>query len=397
MANDVFSIKNNLTVEFQIATAGNWIWGVSTWDGGDVWGGSSSSVTWTELQCDVVQIQLEHGVDIEQGVFVNPSGNKATILMTSADYDPFTHATIHAGVPVRIQVFPLPDSDPTLQTVVFEGTVESYSTQYDAFGNNLITINAVDFMQQFLNTPITSWSPVTSFPTADDIISELVTTYWPTSLGFTNSTLQDFWYVSPATWTNTTVGEIIRDCLKANQGAFYNTIDNYQAYLSAADLKYLIEYAPNWDFSTVHSLAPEHICMTDLNISADSKNLPTEIILTLDGGTVMTERNQDAYDLYGAIALQTDVRISTTTGGQAWLDNLQLSTRLRQVKQLTFDAIERPGQLRSFVWADQLFTVAQVTYDLGGMNVTDPYFITKQTDLITPDAWTVSVELWRGV
>lgn len=397
MANDVFSIKDHLTVEFQIATAGNWIWGVSTWDGGDVWGGSSSSVAWTALECEVVQIQLEHGVDIEQGVFVNPSGNMAKIIMTSADYDPFTHATIHAGVPVRIQVFPLPDSDPTLQTIVFEGTVESYSTAYDAFGNNLITINAVDYMQAFLNTPITSFTPANPYPTADDVISELITTYWPASLGFTNATEADFYYIDPATWTDTTIGEIVRDSLKANQGAFYNTIDGYQAYLSAADLKYLIEYAPNWDFSTVHSSAPEHICMTDLAISADSKNLPTEVQVTASDASVTTQRNQDAYDLYGPIALQTDLRLPNATGAQAWLDNLKLSTRLRRVEQLSFDAVERAGQLRSFMWADQLFTVAQVTYDLGGMNVTDPYFITKQKDLITPDAWTVSVELWRGV
>lgn len=397
MANDVFSIKDNLKIEFEIATAGNWIWGISTWDGGDTWGGSSSSIAWTDLHCEVVQIVLEHGVDIEQGVFVQPGGQLAEITMTSVEYDPFSSAVIHAGVPVRIQAEILPDTDPGLYVSIFEGIVESYTTSYDAFGNNLIKIRAIDGMQAFLNTQITSYTPASPVATADDIIGELVSTYWTGSAGYTPGTGFDLYYLDPVTWTDTTVGTIIDDCLKANQGAFFNTLDNYQTYLTAQDLKFIIEDAPLWDFSTTHDTSPLHICMTDLVISADSKRLPSEIQVTLSTGAVMTQRNQDAYELYGPITLQSSVRLGNTLAGQAWLDNLKLGSRLRYVEELTFDAIERSGQLRTFLWSDRLFSVGQVTYDLNGSNVTDPYFITKTSQFITPNAWSVTVELWRGV
>jgi hypothetical protein len=396
MANDVFTVANNISVEFEIATPGTFIWGVSTWDGGDVWGDSSPSIAWRELNCEVVSIQVEHGCEIDRGIFVTPSGNRAVIQMQSATYDPFSTGVIHAGVPIRVKAEILPDTDPGIYSNIFVGTVESYTTNYDAFGNNLITINAVDFMQSFLNTKIASYTPP-ALATADDIIEDLVTTYWTDSAGFSNCTEPDFWYLTPTVYTDTTIGEIIRSCLVANQGAFYNTIDNDQAYLSAGDLKYLIEYAPNWDFSSTHSLAPEHICMTELDISADSRNIPSEIIITRSDGGIQSDTNTDAYELYGAITLTQDVDLTGATAGQLWLDNLNLGTRLRKVRNVSFDAIKREGQLRTYLWADRLYSVAQVTYDLGGNNVTDPYFITKQTDYITPNSWKVSVELWRGV
>lgn len=397
MANDVFSLQDNLVVEFYVPTAGNWIWGVSTWDGGDVWGDSTSSLLWTDLKCEIASVSLEHGVEIQQGVFPSPSNNRATIVMQSTDYDPFSHGTIHAGTPVRISIFPRPDTDPTWSPTIFEGTVEAFSSSYNAEGTSIVTLTCTDYMQAFLNTAVTSFVPSVPFPTPADIIEELVTTYWPASLGFTTCTEPDFWYMTPSTWSDTTVGQIIRDCLVAGQGAFYNSIDGYQAYLSAGDLKFLIEYAPNWDFSTIHSTAPEHICMYDLNINADSRELPTEIIAIFDSGLIMSIRNQDAYELYGSIALQTDVKLAGTTAGQLWLDNLNLTARMRRVQALSFKPIDRAGQLNLFVTGDQLFTVCSVVYDLGGLNISDVYFITKQIDTITPDGWLTTLELWRGI
>jgi len=397
MANDVFSIRDDMVIEFYVPTAGNWIWGVSQWDGGDVWGGSSSSAAWTDLKCEIASVQMEHGVELQQGVFPSPASTRATVVMQSAEYDPFTHGTIHTGTPVRIQINANPDSDPGF-TRIFEGTVESFTSAYTAEGLNRITFTCVDFMQSFLNTPITSYTPTAPLPTPNDIIEELVLTYWPTSEGFSPALTDDFWYVTPSTWTDTTIGQIVRDCLIAGQGAFYtDQSTNNQIYRSANDLNNKVIVEPSWYFSTTHSSSPQHICYYDLNITADSRDLPTEVIATFDGGMVMSITNQDAFELYGSIALQTDVKINGATGAQLWLDNFNLTTRLRRVKSISFPAITRESKLRSFNWYNQLFSVCSVVYNLGDLNVNDAYFVTKESNTITPDGWQTTLELWRGI
>jgi hypothetical protein len=141
--------------------------------------------------------------------------------------------------------------------------------------------------------------------------------------------------------------------------------------------------------------------MTELDIVADSKDLPSEIIATLTTAAIMTKRNQDLYDLYGSIVYQTDIDIDNATDGQAWLDALSISSRLRRVNSLSFPSIARNGLISSYQFApgaDWLFGVtAKVDYTINNSTVTDYYFITKQNDSITRTTWNTTLELWRGI
>jgi len=395
MANDIFSIKNNLDIEFNIPTPGNWIWGVSQWTTGIVWGGSSSSFAWTNLVCEVVNVEVERGVDVSNGILLTAPQWRAVLTLRSDKYDPFTNGTIHVGTGVRVRFQPTPDSAPGTVTNLFEGQVQSFEVSYDAFGNNLIKIECVDLLQAFLNTRVDSYVvAAATFPST--VMSYLFATYAP-GVGLGNITT-NFAAMAAKTYTEVTVGEIVQDCLDVAQGAlFSSTTANFYYFYDAPTLTAVLDLTSIWSFDSVHSAASTHICMTDLVMAADSRSLQNEIQATLTTGTVMTLRNQDAYELYGQISLQKAISIDNVTDGQAWLNNLNLTTQVRRVDTVTFDQIQRTGVLRAIAGTQQLFKPVTVSYALGTGSFSDKYFITKVIDTITPYTWSSTLELWRGV
>jgi hypothetical protein len=395
MANDIFSIKNNLDIEFNIPTPGNWIWGVSQWDRGDVWGGSSSSIAWSNLVCEVVSVEVQRGVDIENGVLLSAPTWRASLTLRSDTYDPFTSGTIHVGTGVRVRFQPTPDTSPGVITNLFVGQVESFQVSYDAFGNNSIRIECVDALQAFLNTRVASYVVAAgTYPST--VMSYLFATYAP-GVGLGNTTT-NFAAMAAKTYTEVTVGEIVQDCLDVAQGALFSgTTSGFYYLYDAVSLAAILNLSSLWSFDSVHSAASTHICMTELVMAADSRSLPNEIQATLTTGTVMTLRNQDAYELYGQISLQKSINIDNTTDGQAWLDQLNLTTQVRRVNSLSFDQIQRSGVLRAIAGTQQLFKPVTVSYALGTGSFSDKYFITKVIDTITPYTWSSTLELWRGV
>jgi hypothetical protein len=255
-------------------------------------------------------------------------------------------------------------------------------------------------MQTWLNTLVPSYTIAASTSKPSDVIIDLATTYGNFWALFGDA--QDIYYMAAKTYTNVTVGEIINEALICGLGAITTGISNpsgnvYLAYRSEYQIGYLLNQSAFKYFDTTHSTSSDHICMSDLVMSGDSRNLPNEITATITTGAQYTRRNQDAYDLYGAISLQQEVQISDATGIGLWLDRLDLSSKLRSVKSLEFPAIRRDGLLQTWVGNGGLITTVQVTYDINNISFTDKYLVTRQRHLITPESWAITLELWRGI
>jgi hypothetical protein len=393
MANDVFVVKDHFKVWFNTPAPNTLIWSVGLWDSGALWDTSPTSNAWRNLNCEAYDVHIEHGVEIQSGIFVQPGGSTAIIKMQGPDYDPFSSGVIHAGTLVKIEIQPLPDSSPGTLTQIFFGQVESFTSTYDQKGNNIITIRAVDYMVKWLNAKIATYNiPGTTLPS-----SILDGTWTDNANGITYlNTVADFANIAATSYTNTTLGQITQDCLTASLGALYMDRAGYVHYLSDGDMAGLIS-SYTYYFSTAHSTAAEHICMTGLQMQADSRDFPNVITETYAGGAELTLKNQDAYDVYGSIALDVTVPMGNSTDAQAWLDHLNLSTNQRRVKSLSFDAAKREGQLWGWYSADRLFTSHKVGYAINGISFADNYFVTKQIDHITPHGWDITLELWRGI
>lgn len=392
MANDVFTIKDNLKVWFFTPAPTTLIYGVGLWDY-NTWDTSPTSNAWRNLNCEAFDISIEKGAEIQSGIFVQPGGTTAIIKMQGADYDPFSSGVIHAGTLMKIEIQPKPDSAPATLQKIFSGQVESFSSTYDQKGNNVITIRVVNYMQKWLNAKIATYNvPGTTLPS-----TILDGTWTDNANGITYlNTLPDFANIAATTYTNTTLGQITQDCLDASLGALWMDRDEYVHYISNDDMGNLVN-SYTYYFSTTHSTAAEHICMTGLTMNADSRDYPSEIIETYAGGAMLTQRNADAYAIYGPLTLEKTVLMGNSTDAQAWLDHINPASNPRRVKSISFDARKREGQLWDWYTADRLFTSHKVGYSLGGMNFADNYFVTKQIDHITPTSWDITLQLWRGI
>lgn len=385
----MFSLKTNIRVEFEIATVGTWIWSVSTWDSGDTWGDSTSSVAWTDLLCETFEISINRGCDVNSGILVNPSQNQTMIRMQSVDYDPFVNGTIHAGTPIRIMIDP--DGSDIWQEI-YVGKVQSFQTSYNAEGLNNIQFVAVDEMTAFLNTPLDTYT-ITAGQTTADIIDSLVVGYWTGSWYLDTNFLTT---LEATTYTNTTIGTVINDVLNSELGYLYVAQNGEINYIAHSTFDSIVETGPAYFFESTHSTDPGHICISDLVMDANSNNLPNQIKAT-NSSLELTATNTDAVTLYGPIAFTVPTIAQNATQLQLVLDAITLNVRLRRAQSLTFQPIQRDGEFRSWHLADRLFNCVNVSYDLGGLALNENYIVTRQIDTITPESWNTILELWRGI
>ena len=68
MANDVFNISKDIRVQFEVTDASAFILGLSKLNGVQTLG-SSTAATWTDVVTDVVQVEIDRGTAMENGIY----------------------------------------------------------------------------------------------------------------------------------------------------------------------------------------------------------------------------------------------------------------------------------------------------------------------------------------
>lgn len=395
MANDVFDYSKDIQVEFYIPAAGSWVWSVSTWDGGDVWADAGDELDWRDLLCELVSIEITKGCDVDSQVLVAAGHGTARIVMQSADYDPGNHAAIHIGTPVRINYRPYPDTIPSFWVQIYAGQVESFSTSYDRWGNTNIQIGLRDAMRSFLNQQVSSFL-VASY--SGTMLNNMVTLgYYTGAYNFDPGTSWGTFYTQ--TLTNTTIGAIVDIILNGSLGYLWIGQDETMYFMEHQSFDNILNLGPDWYFSNIHSTSLDHVCMSDLKITADSAVLANTLRANYSVNNAMTTTKTyaDSIALYGSVQLEVDTYLSNTPSVNTWLNAISLNKGTRRVETVTFQPIQRDGLDRGWHLSDKLFNVVNVEYVNTGININEDYVITRQIDVITRESWDTTLELWRGI
>jgi hypothetical protein len=393
MANDVFDISKDIRVQFEVTDASAFILGLSKLNGVQTLG-SSTAATWTDVVTDVVQVEIDRGTAMENGIYSIPKPGSAQVQVQSDYWDPYNNPQIHAGTYARIQFRPDPDTDPTYWLTLFTGRVKSFNVTYDAFGNNLITFNLVDYLQEWINERLgdisQGYEPV-SYGTLFNVLG----VYWPNvDVVGTFTATSEF---PDYTETELTVGDVINELNVGELGFVYAGQNGGLRNKSRLDIRAELDLGADFYFSTVHSTSSTHVCMTDLVLDSDSTDLPNTIKATKKGTTsVRVKSNQDAKDLYGSIRSDVELNLYTADDMSLWLDFATAALNINRVKAVSHTAINRDGTVRSIVRAERLYKCVNVYYNKGNVELDDDYLITRVVDTITPDSWDVTLELWKG-
>jgi hypothetical protein len=138
MANDVFDIANDLSIRYVNESLGAFV----------------------EIVCDSFEVDIDRGIDIEQGVFASPSVGVATVKLVKKNLSDFLNTPGYkAGDLFQIRYRPNPDTNPTGYNLIYEGYIQNVSMGYiNESGTLEITIVANDGMRYCMNQVLPSFS-----------------------------------------------------------------------------------------------------------------------------------------------------------------------------------------------------------------------------------------------
>ena len=397
MPNDVFSLQDDLKIEFE-GQSGAFIVSVSVLDGPATLS-TSSTVAWVDLLCETISVNINRGVPIQLGYMSDLEPGIAEITLTTPGYDPLSNNFLHVGTPAKISVRRQPDTAPTTWTTLFTGKIKAFDVSYNADGLNLITLTLVDDLEAFLNqilpTYIISGAPKLWY----DLCDNLVTNYYEPAISYLSntgtSTFPNYNITTPVT-----IGDLFNELMDGELGFAYVGRQYGALYtLSREDIRSLQGSGYTYQFSTVHDdLDPDHICITGLEIGARNDEIANEILFTLASNTALTELNSnpDAIDLYGSVKLEATLNLYDQTQLAQVAQFIVLNNNLRRVKSISTNTVRRDGTLSNIVQNDLLFSNVGVYYNKAGVLIDDQYIVTRVTDYIDGDTWDTTLELWKG-
>lgn len=365
------------------------------------------SGTWNQIVADSYEVNIDRGINIEQGVFARPDVGTAVVsLMKSNLSDLLTAPAYKSNQNFRIQY----KSNSGTWLNLFNGLIQNVSMQYISETKKLaIQITANDLMKVLLNTQLTSFSitgasSARSFRLAMANLSSAVAavdsrasvSQW---LSNGSSTTQWAW-----TWLDTPAGEIYNQFLDAELGWMWCTYDaNQIRYATRSDINYL--QSVSWvstdlTISNVHSNANYHICMNSIDLSYDSDLLVNKVKVT-EGATTATSTASNASSISTYGAQSGTFEVTYDNGGlsnlNAWAVAVANAANPKSVKSVTVPALRRDGTISNAVGPD-IANYLQVEFAATGFTtLQEIYLISRIGHTISADHWEINFGLWRGI
>lgn len=245
MANDVFDITQNLKIEYF----------------------NTSISAWVNIVADSFEVDIDRGIEVENGVFAQPSIGTATVKLVKKNLSDFLGTPGYkAGDRFNIAYQNEPDTNPTNYVEIFGGYIQNVSMVYlNESGVLQITIVANDIMRWALNAnlPTFSVAGTTTQRSFRNVMSGLFTAINTSAsaiggvilsaiaAGASSTTQRAF------TWLNTAGGEILSRFMNAELGWVWadRSDANTVLYLARTDVAALRAqtYNPaNLTISNVH-------------------------------------------------------------------------------------------------------------------------------------------------
>ena len=246
MANDVFDIATDFSIRYFNSTIGAFV----------------------EIVADSFEVDIDRGIEVEQGVFANMSVGTATVKLVKKNLSDFLGTPGYKSSDLfNIRFKRYPDTDPTNYSVLFAGFIQNVSMSYiNESGTLEITITANDVMNYCMNQVLPTYSvsgTVTNRSFRNSMINlvSALNTASPlapggvsiTPVGAGASATTQMAY----TWVNEPAGVIFQRFLNAELGWGWANKDVYNDvnYMTRGDVdaKKAITFTPgNTTVSNVH-------------------------------------------------------------------------------------------------------------------------------------------------
>jgi hypothetical protein len=404
LANDVFSIADDVEISVYTFAGDAFVWSVTRWDNGDKWSAGGVTEAWQTITCSVVSVDTDNGFGLEQGL-IRPEPATARVVFTNAAYDPFVNSTVRSGTPIRVRVRPNPDTAPSTWVTLFQGKIDTATASYNYNWVNTVTLECVTDLRDYLNftaqppedgtATITTTTPCY----AADYFTAMNTRFGsnlisasgaPALVGYELEGLVDF---DPVAY-----GDIVNQLLDTNAGALIYApinVDPAQQYFYAwAEIENRT-LDPDVIFEAAASAEPLRAEFSDIVIGFDTAEVVNTVNYDTTLGYANTRTNQDSVQLLGSVALDVTTLHYNDADADAWANLLALALPERRVQALTAPVILRAGQVNENLLRDPL-DVATVSVNNAQIIIEETYFISRVQHNLTPHSWDTTLNLWKG-
>jgi hypothetical protein len=228
MANDVFDVATDLSIRYFNQTLSAYV----------------------DVVADSFEVDIDRGINIEQGVFASVSVGVATVKLVKKNLTDFLGTPGYkAGDLFDIRYRPTPDTAPLLYNTIYAGYIQNVSMNYINESQTLeITIVANDVMRYYMNQVLPSFSTTGTVANRSfrncliQLTSALSTasTYSPSGVSLTaavtgaGSATTQIAY----TWVNEPAGSILQRFVDAELGWVWGskTVANDVRYLTRGEI-----------------------------------------------------------------------------------------------------------------------------------------------------------------
>lgn len=388
-----FDIATDLKVEMLLPDDVNnvFVLGVSLLGGNDVLGDDySGTLVWTDLACEVNQVQTSLGGSIASNVYYQADTGRATLQLQSWEFDPNNYSFIRPGTEIRVRV-----TRGLYSFILWHGIVDSIDVNYNPDQPNQITIQATDFWSLLVNrrfdyTPTAAIQPSYAIGLAVDAVA---------ATGFVipygGATILPEWFMSGTPASNTTFGTVIENCLSSGLGFIWiNPNTGYLEYRPRAN-----SGVPTYTVGNNHG-NPGHLCMADLSSTTDSDDIYNNVLLTQKyeySGNPIFEvlyTDQDSIDLFGQRSADFTIDLAETTDAEQWATAVFAPKPITRVEDVTTPAIDRSRNLTEaveFMPGDYV----GVVYQTENIDIDQNYTVTRVSHNIDVNNWFTTLEVWK--
>jgi hypothetical protein len=371
-----------------------------------------------DIQAEAFDIDIDRGIQIEEGVFARPKIGTATVrLQKKSLYDLLnpTGPAYKSNNLFRIQA----EITSGGWLNLFSGVIQNFTVSYNQDAKKVdVTITANDYMKIGLGTNISSFSIgggasrsyINVMNQLGTAINGIDSRFTLARAGTGASATYQRSQVLATTDDPISSGEIFNQFLDAELGWMWTDRDNQTKYLTRTDVTALqaatFSGTSGVIVSNIHSSSSNHVCMDfiDLTYRSDEianqvrvENLLTGIKTTRTNSTSVTNFGRQLADF--AVDFQPTVTGDTappTTYGD-WATEVSNAATPRRLAGVSVPMITDAGEISNIVTKD-IGDYLKVEFAATGFsNLQEVSIITNLNHTITPEHWELNVGLWEGV
>jgi hypothetical protein len=394
-----FKITDDIQVNVYLPATGLFTWGVSKWDSTDKWGTTGDeTLTAYNLINDVYTIETDIGYDLEAGIFSRPTVGTATVQLKGSKYDPNFDNRLRPNIAIDIQV--LPDSAGTIYEPLFNGFIQSVSTEYTKDGQTLVTIVAVDRMQKILNKVFDSWtSGGNALTTAENITNAIAMAGYTSDFQIVYDNDYNIMGIQNETYAQ--ASDVFSRIVTAEGGFLFSDRSGKIKFYKRNSLVGYLLY-PVFTFTSSYtdtSNYPIQATYDDIKIENDTSNVVNKVNAELYSDTAVKAVAQDLDNIaiYGEQSAAIYPDLFQAKDLQNLVDDITLNSPGLTVSSIEFPMIFRAGNLHRDAVKINPHNTVNITFINDTINFTGNFLVNKVKHSITADNWYTTLETWKGI